>query len=265
MTDWNTDDDAARVYYDLAEWDFDQQAELTSALAEADIPHEWQGTELVIPEEHEEITDAIFADVEQRLGILGIGTGTEQRTDVEAVEVRELSDDEPVTDYDLADWQEAERDLVGDSLAAANIPFRWQDTTLIVPTADEAAVDEILDDVESGEVISAADAGDVDGVPFESLNSFFLAGERLRKDPGDADGLERLVEALDVADPNRPPRGVELRVWRRSCELADRLADALIAGASDDPDEVEYDEDGLPIVPALQIASDLHDLLRPLI
>src|SRR5262245_37546445 len=37
------DSDAPRVYYDLSEWDFEQQAELTSALADADIPHGWEG------------------------------------------------------------------------------------------------------------------------------------------------------------------------------------------------------------------------------
>ena len=271
MTEWNVSDpDAARVFYDLAEWDFDQQAELASALADAEIPHGWEGTELVVPEEVEETVDSIFADVEQRLGIIGKGTGEAVvEDDGEPVEARVLVEDETLTEYDLGEWQELERNLVSDSLSGANIPFRWEGTTLLVPTTDEEIVDDILDDVESGDVIPViSDGPDGDELPFESLNSFFLAGERLRKDPQDADGLERLLEALTMADPNRPPRGVELRVWRTTCELAETLADALVAGSDDDDADAGVVVDGLehePFERATQAANDLHDLLRPLI
>jgi hypothetical protein len=261
------DEETPRVFYDLGEWDFDQQAELTSALAESEIPHAWDGTELVVPAEFEEAADAVFADVEQRLEAIGKGVpdyGVEadgadegdddfEREDVEAV-AREIADDTTLTEYDLADWDELERSLVGDTLAASNIPFRWEELVLLVPTEDESAVDTILDEVESGDVIPVINDGeDGDELPFESLNSFFLAGERLRKDPRDADGLERLLDALKIADPNRPPRGVELRVWRRSCELAEQLADTLVEGSDGEL------EDAMPV------AEDLHDLLRPLI
>ena len=274
MTEWNAnDEDAAKVYYDLAEWDFDQQAELASALAESEIPHGWEGTELVVPEEFESATDAVFANVEQRLGVIGKGiasmTGEDGDADsvdaAEPVERRVLADDETLTEYDLADWEELERNLVGDSLSGANIPFRWEATVLLVPTTDEDDVDQILDDIESGNVIPVINDGPGgDELPFESLNSFFLAGQRLRKDARDADGLERLLEALAVADPNRPPRGVELRVWRRTCELAEELADSLVEDR-DPLVEVVYDDDGNEVDPATKIASDLHDLLRPLI
>ncbi len=264
MTEWNANDpEAAKVFYDLAEWDFDQQAELAAALAESEIPHGWEGSELVVPEDFEVATDQVFADVEQRLGILGKGTAEGNFGDDETPEeIREIAEDETLTEYDLTDWQPLERDLVGDSLTAANVPFRWEAAVLLVPTSDEEMVDDILDDVESGDVIPVINDGpDGDALPFESLNSFFLAGERLRKDPRDANGLERLLEALKVADPNRPPRGVELRVWRQSCELAERLADALVAEV-DPADVVVGDaETGA----TAQIASDLHDLLRPLI
>lgn len=269
MTEWNANDpDAARVFYDLAEWDFDQQAELASALAEAEIPHGWEGTELIVPEDYEEVTDAVFADVEQRLGILGIGNGDTAGQPggdedlADDVAPRAISDDETLTEYDLTDWQELERDLVGDSLRASDIPFRWEKAVLLVPTTDEERVDQILDDVESGEVIPVINDGpDGDELPFESLNSFFLAGERLRKDPRDADGLERLLDALKIADPNRPPRGVELRVWRRTCDLAEQLADALVADV--DPADVVVGDDDMEA--SAMVASELHDLLRPLI
>lgn len=255
------DEEMPRVFYDLGEWDFDQQAELTSALAESEIPHAWDGTELVVPADFEDAADAVFADVEQRLEAIGKGVpdygvedDDEYDGDDDDVVTREITDDTTLTEYDLADWDDLERSLVGDTLTASNIPFRWEELVLLVPTEDESAVDAILDEIESGDVIPVINDGeDGDELPFESLNSFFLAGERLRKDPRDADGLERLLDALKIADPNRPPRGVELRVWRRSCELAEQLADTLVEGSEGDLDD------------AMPVAEDLHDLLRPLI
>ena len=74
MTDWNPDDpDATRVHYDLSGWTIDQQAELASELAEAEVPHTWDGTDLIVPEEAEQATDVIIEAVEERLGIEGDG------------------------------------------------------------------------------------------------------------------------------------------------------------------------------------------------
>ena len=68
--DWNPNDpDATRVHYDLSRWSFDQQAELASDLAEAEIPHAWDGNELLVPEEFEIATDTAITLVEERLGI----------------------------------------------------------------------------------------------------------------------------------------------------------------------------------------------------
>ncbi|MCU1367464.1 MAG: peptidase family protein, partial [Ilumatobacteraceae bacterium] len=255
VSEWNASDpEAAKVFYDLTSWDFDQQAELASALADAEIPHSWEGIELVIPPEAEDATDTIFAELEERLQIASADDTDAGERDGEGGEVvpRELADDTPITDYDLTEWADLERSLVIESLGVANIPFRFDVGVLSVPTSDEGRVDDILDEIESGDIIPVIQDGpDGDVVPFESLNSFFLAGERLRKDARDADGLERLLEALEIADPNRPPRGVELRVWRRTCELAESLADALADDA--EPEDVQA------------IAEALHDLLRPLI
>jgi len=260
VTDSLSDPDAPRVYYDLSEWDFEQQAELASSLAEVEIPHGWDGTELYVPDDFEAATDAVFAEVEARLNIIGRGVPDFDDTtppegladETTETEIRLIFADTPLTEYDLADWAELERSLVIDSLFEANIPTRWEGDVLLVPTEDEGRVDAILDEIESGDVIPVInDSGDE--IPFETLNSFFLAGERLRKHPHDADGLERLLVALKVADPNRPPRGVELRVWRRSCELAESLADALTSESEEDVEQVQ------------PIAEALHDHLRPLI
>lgn len=266
MTEWNpSDPDTAKVFYDLSGWDFDQQAELASALADLEIPHTWDGDELVIPAELETQVDDLFTELEQRLNIAPASEDSDEEADGDAdadgaddadpAEWSVLEDDTPVTDYDLTAWSDLDRSMVTESLDAAGIAYRFVDGVLSVPTSAEDPVDDILDEVEAGEMIPVINDGpEGDVLPFESLNSFFLAGERLRKDARDADGLERLLEAIKIADPDRPPRGVELRVWRRSCELAEQLADVLVEGSEDEV-----------ITGAQPVAEALHDLLRPLV
>jgi hypothetical protein len=249
--EWNPNDpDATRVHYDLANWSFEQMAELAAALADAEIPHAWDGSELIVPESAEQATDDIVAQVEMRLGIATDEVEPAPREPVA------LADDAASTEYDLAEWEQSERDLITSHLVARGLPFRWEEDVLLVGTDDEELVDSILDDVENDEGIelpdeTEAEAAAADQLPFETLTTFFLAGDRLQRNPLDADGLEQLLSATDVADPERPPYGVDKRLWLRMCELADDLAAALVDG--DEPDVVETQA----------VAAELHDLLRP--
>jgi len=156
---------------------------------------------------------------------------------------------------------------------------------LLVDTASEEGVDALLDQIERGEYADGdSSAADADRLPFETLTTFFLAGERLRRDPLDADGLEQLLAAIELADPAHPPYGVQPRLWQRTCGLAEALADALV-GVSDDEDVIEADavadadadadddtdaDDAgddvtaeLDYDRAVATAEQLHDLLRP--
>ena len=265
--DWNPNDpDATRVHYDLAAWSFDQQAELASELADAEIPHTWDGAELVVPEDREADADAIINSVEDRLGIVYDDDGEiEGADDMNAVAKTEvlpspvpLDDDVATTEYDLADWPVEDRDTLTRVLLRQGHPHRWEDEVLLVQTVDEALVESLLDLVETGESVELVpdvddEHAEDDRLPFETLTTFFLAGERLRRDPLDPDGLEDLLAACEVADPEQPPFGVDLRLWERTCALADDLAGALVDG--DLPDGVT----------AQQVAEELHDLLRPYI
>jgi hypothetical protein len=266
--DWNPNDpDVIRVHYDLSRWSFDQQAELASDLSEAAIPHAWDGNELLVPEEFEIATDAAITLVEDRLGIDDEALAAEG-SPLGEPEPIELADDVITTEYDLGEWSDDERHAVGTLLVRQHLPFRWNEAhVLLVPTEHEGAVEAILDAVESGQhdvepVIDEPDAdaeleAETDAVggegqlPYETLTTFFLAGERLQKNPLDANGLEELLRALDVADSDNPPYGVDRQLWERTCELADELADALA-------EEEEPDTES-----AQEIATELHDLLRP--
>jgi hypothetical protein len=249
--DWNPNDpDSTQVHYDLSSWSFEQMAELAAALADAEVRHAWDGNELIVPESAEAETDDIVAQVEMRLGMASEAGEAEDAAPREAIV---LADDAPSTEYDLAEWEASERELVTSHLVARGLPFRWEEDVLLVGTADEELVDAILDDVENDDGVDLPDdlGDDADRLPFETLTTFFLAGDRLQRNPLDADGLEQLLSAIDVADPARPPYGVDRRLWQRSCELADELAAALADG--DEPDAVETQA----------VAAELHDLLRP--
>lgn len=252
--DWNPNDpDAILVHYDLSRWTFDQQAELSSDLADAAVPHSWDGPELVVPEASEAMVDDLIAAVEERLGIVDDPEeGDEIPEGAEDPQPIELGEDIITTEYDLGEWTDDERATVGLLLINQHLAMRWDGHLLNVATDDEAAVEAVLDDVESGRVTLADVKGPGAGeLPFETLTTFFLAGERLQKNALDADGLEQLLKALDVAEPANPPYGVERHLWERTCRLADELADALVGG--DDPDQEV----------ASEVAAELHDLLRP--
>ena len=271
--EWNPNDpDATRVLYDLASWTFDQQAELAAELAEAEIPHTWDGTELVVPESHEAVADSAITRVEARVGVVYDGDPDGEGIDFDDADENgddtatravplDIPEGEATTEYDLADWPEGDRQSITRAFTRQSVPYRWEDDLLVVPTANEALVESLMDMIEQGEFTAHEDDIDIDididdegeRLPFETLTTFFLAGARLQKNPLDADGLEQLVAAIAVADPARPPYGVDIRLWQRTCELADELADALA-----DADEPDHDE-------TVAVASELHELLRPYI
>ena len=251
MTDWNPNDpDATRVHYDLAAWDFDQQAELAAAMADAEIPHTWEGTELIVPEEMEEQADELIERIEAELGIQSAPLPEAGDAPVAI----ELAEDAPTTEYDLSDWSPAEIDTVSLALADARIPFRWEEQVLLVGTDDEAVVEALLDDVESGEYVHVGSARPPtvdEEVGAEVLTDFFLAAERLRRDSLDADGIEHLRRATEVADPEVAPFGVAPKLWQRTVDLAEQIVDALVA------------EEGPDHEAAMEAAAELHELLRP--
>ena len=253
--DWNAaDPDSPRVLYDLGMWSFDQQAELAAELAEAEIPHSWDGAELVVPEAFEAAADSTISLVEERLGIVYNPDAGEPHDDPAAAPI-DITSGAPTTEYDLEEWSEAGREAVGRALTRQGHPFRWDGDLLLVHTDDEDVVEALLDMVENGEFGLQAFADDegAERLPFETLTTFFLAGDRLRRDPLDADGLEQLLDAVELADPDRPPYGVDIRLWHRTCELADELTGALV-----DDDELDHET-------AMAAADELHGLLRPYI
>jgi hypothetical protein len=240
------DDDEVQVRYDLSGWTFDQQAELAAVMADAEIPHGWDGMELVVPDHAEQQADAAIADVELRLGIDTDGADEVADSPIPI----ELDVEAASVEYDLGDWNDHEHELITTALVVDGVPFRWDASKLFVAADREAHVDELLDMVERGDLqFESDDQGE--RLPFETLSTFFLAADRLKRNPRHSEGLAELVKAFEVADPARPPYGVDARLWTRTCELAEELVGAI----------VDHDEPDEPAV--TEVATELHDLLRP--
>lgn len=265
IDDWNPDDpDTVKVVYDLSSWTFDQQADVAAELAEAGVPHTWEGTDLVVPQEAEPTADPIVEALEQRFGITyDDAPPSDDGPETPSATRIDLSDGEPCTEYDLADWSALDRTTLAHTLIRQGRPFRWDGEVLLVHTSDEELVEPLLDLIETGEFVDVDErdfdddtlqgADDADQLPFEVLTTFFLAADRLRRNPLDADGLEQMVEAGEVNDPRRPPYGVDRRLWKHTCQLSDDLIGALVDGDAPDDDTVR------------ELAEQLHALLRPYI
>lgn len=237
MSEWNPrDPDTESVRYDLSEWTINQRANVASVLADAAVPHTWDGDELIVPVDDEDQVDAILDEIESQ----SAATDSTQSLDA----------DEQLTEYELDDWSAAERNELSQMLTEFNVAYRWEGDVLLVPTSSEDEVDECLDSLEKGGIIIVDD----DSTPQasqETLKTLFNVAQRLQRNPLDADGLTLLSVLLEDIESHRSPQNVPSSVWRQATDIADQLAAAL----TDDnqPDELT----------AIDLAGRLHAVLRP--
>jgi hypothetical protein len=230
-----------QVVYELGGWSIDMQAEAAEVLAESQIPHAWAGTDLVVHVDWEQLVDELLDAVERG------ATGTV-----------DTSDDELV--YELDEWPPEDRETLRAQLAESGLNHRWEgDATLVVAPGDEEVVEALLDGVEFPDALPVAEIDEDDDAAvaaeetsFEVLSSLFLAADRLKGNPLDAEGIADLSEALEDADPDVPPFGIVPGLWRDAVDRGNRLADTL---ADDDDRSPEVAEQ----------AAELQALLRPFV
>jgi hypothetical protein len=231
VLDWDPNDpDAVKVHYDVSAWNLEQRAELSAALADEEIAHAWADDELVVPEELEARTDALFSRLDEELGPFPIA----------------LAEDEPSVEYGLDEWPDEDRETLTAALVDAGVAHRWEGTTILVAADSESAVDELLDGIEAGTLVAGAAAAP----PEDALPRLFAAADRLAKDPDDRVGREEVAVLAAACDPAHPPYGLAKNVWRGLVEASGRLAEA-----SDAAEQVPSDVIGA--------AQHLRSLVRP--
>jgi len=132
MTDWDPKDpDAPTVRYDLGDWSVDERVELVEMLADAEIRHDWDGNELLVPAECEAVVDAMVEDVED-----------EDDRDAPQALHGELEE------FELDGWTAADRMEFAAVLVERGIGHRWEDDLLLVGVDDADTVEDLLDEVD---------------------------------------------------------------------------------------------------------------------
>jgi hypothetical protein len=236
------DPDVVKVHYDVSAWNFDQRAELSEALADEEIPHMWDGDELVVPEVVEDEVDAMFERLEEILGPFPVL----------------LAADDESTEYGLDEWTEADRAVLTEALTHAEIPHRWEGTTVVVAADAEDAVDDLLDAIEAGELVGSTGEG-ASGPPEGAMAEMFLAADSLAKDPLDTGARRRLVGLLPQLDRTVPPYGVAARTWAASVDGAGTIVGLIEDDAGRTDPARDRDSD------IIGAAQELRTLLRPFI
>ena len=137
MSEWNPKDtEALTTRYDLADWSVDDRADVAAALADAEVAHSWDGSELLVAQDTEQVVDAILDEIEDELDNLEDGDDDD-------------SSEDNITEYELDEWSEGERKQLCDMLDNLDIGYRWDGTMLLVPIGVEAIVDSCLDSIDS--------------------------------------------------------------------------------------------------------------------
>jgi len=211
------DDTIVKVHYDLRAWTFDQRAELAEAMVDASIPHAWDAEELIVPEDVEASADALFEQLEAQMGPFPVG----------------LADDEESVEFGLDEWSRGDRQTLTDAIVAAEVPHRWEVTTLLVAADAEETVDDLLDAIESGE-LSSMDADAAVEAPVGALSDMFLIANKLAKDPFDAKSRRSLMELNDAIDIKHPPYALPPRVWGKAVLGVSAIVDRIHADADGD-------------------------------
>lgn len=236
-----------KVHYDLSAWTWEQRAELSEAMAEADLPHHWDDDELVVPELVEARVDAVIERLEAELGPFAVA----------------LAEGAPSTEFGLDEWSAADRQVLSDALVESEVPFRWEGTTVVVAQDAEDAVDDLLDAIEAGELLTADEqpgAEPPDGV----LSSIFLAADRLAREPSDARSRTTLLDLDGVIDPQHPPYAFSPRTWNTVVRGVAGLARAIRGDAADGAGGANGGDGAGNDVPEVdELAGGLRELLRP--
>lgn len=141
-------------------------------------------------------------------------------------------EDHEILVYELNAWDEPQRAQLGFVLAEAGVTFQWEGTDLLVPAADEARVDALLDQVEFPDALEEQAAEGEDDVDDEAvyqvISDLFVISDRI----ADAKEVDLAVagdfiEAAAAAKETPPPFGFDERLWQQIQHLANEISERL--------------------------------------
>ena len=272
--DGDTGEDEAREWlaYELHEWSLESRVMLQQLLVVDKVVHSWQGTTLMVHESLEETVDSLVDEVEE----------TERAKEATT---RPIGPEDSLTAFELAEWPETLRAELLELLVQASVPHVL-DTEgdaagdgstegesdegapdegevpeggvagdevcdLLVREADEERVELLIDDLLARE--EEAQFEELDGLEVNDLlSTLFVACDRLRRDPGDIDGMRSLVMNARRIAGVRTPFGFSASNWRNLRNAVGELLD-LAEGEETDREELR------------ELAHRMSDTLRTLV
>ena len=248
----STDAEAGEwLAYELHEWSLESRVMLQQLLTVDKVVHSWQGTTLMVHESLEEKVDSLVDEVEE----------TEKAKEATS---RPIGPEDSLTAFELAEWSEALRSELVERLVQARVPHILdtggdadQETEpgevcdLLVREADEDRVELVIDDLLARE--EEAQFEELDGLEVNTLLSdLFVACDRLRKDPGDLDGIRGVVTNARRIAGVRTPFGFSAPNWRTLRNTVGELLD-LVESEDTDRDDLR------------ELAHRMSDTLRTLV
>lgn len=212
--------------YELDDWADQDRVLLRERLETLGVPHRWEAHTLVVAAANEAWVERIMDQVEEDLGT--------------------LDDQQEQTAYDLAGWDDVNRDQLFDLLDAERVPFAMDGDELFVNGTDEQRVDAAIDSIIGSEdgSVPTAQAGP------EVMGEIFVAVDRLSHDPLDREGALSLLSLVRATTGSNPPYGMDKVWWDGVLANAGRLLSLLDI---DEPDEDAVAEE----------SAALRDALRP--
>lgn len=206
------DDDGDQLAYELDDVEATERLAIDQQLAERGIVHAWEGTTLVVAPWDEAEVDALLE-------------GDDGPHDIDDAL---LDEDAEQLVYDLADWDAERRAELDVRLEAAGIAHAFDEHgDLVVLTADEDQVDEMVDAVDHpDQLASHGDApGGLDAI--ETVGALFVAADRLTHDPSDTEGVLAAADAARAMATMNAPFGFAPAMWEELVERAQELRQLL--------------------------------------
>ena len=267
------DEDAGGEWlaYELHEWSLESRVMLQQLITVDKVVHSWQGTTLMVHESLEETVDSLVDEVEE----------TERAKEATA---RPIGPEDALTAFELAEWPQALRAELVERLVQARVPHILdtegdaaeagategdaaasdadgrdsdQDTEpgevcdLLVREVDEERVELLIDDLLARE--EEAQFEELDGLEVNGLLSdLFVACDRLRRDPGDLDGVRGVMTHGRRIAGVRTPFGFSAPGWRNLRNSVSELLD-LVESEDADRDDLR------------DLAHRMSDTLRTLV
>ena len=277
------DGDGEWLAYELHEWALESRVMLQQLLTVDQVVHSWQGTTLMVHESLEEKVDGLVDEVEEAekareeidrpigpdddLTAFEIGDWSPAMRDelverlvqarVPYILEQSAGGGDVQEDGESAGGGDVQED--GETAGGGDVqedgetaggedPSGWD---LWVRETDEERVDLVIDDMLAR--VEEADFADLDGLEVNDLLSdLFVACDRLRRDPGDPEGLRGAAAGARRIAGVRTPFGFSAPHWRSLRNAAGELQ-VLIEGDDTDTEELR------------DVAHRLSDTLRTLI